>query len=230
MNDTMIYKSMCNAIADIGTISKNKVNQQQKFHYRGIDDVMNALYPVLAKHRLFLVPEVLDQRREERQTKSGGNIIFSVLKVRYTMYAEDGSNVSAVVIGEGMDSADKGSNKAMAAAMKYAIFQMFCIPTEEMVKSDPDAYTPESNAPKNSRISNPSGCNADEDQRSDFDYKQALLVFKTDYNLTTSQIYEYRAKLIASGAIEAKSSDAMTENEWNHLFDAIIRNFLSESA
>jgi hypothetical protein len=42
-----------------------------------------------------------------------------------------------------MDSADKSSNKAMAVAFKYACFQVFCIPTEEMAKDDPDAYSPE---------------------------------------------------------------------------------------
>ena len=55
----------------------------------------------------------------------------------------DGSEVCATVIGEGMDSADKSSNKAMAVAFKYACFQVFCIPTEEMAKDDPDAYSPE---------------------------------------------------------------------------------------
>lgn len=39
-----------------------------------------------------------------------------------------------------MDSADKASNKAMSVAFKYACFQVFCIPTEEMV--DPDSETP----------------------------------------------------------------------------------------
>ena len=55
--------------------------------------------------------------------------------------SEDGSNVSAVVIGEGMDTGDKATNKAMAIAFKYACFQVFCIPTEEM--QDPDAKIPE---------------------------------------------------------------------------------------
>lgn len=40
-----------------------------------------------------------------------------------------------------MDSGDKATNKAMAIAFKYACFQVFCIPTEEM--KDPDAETPE---------------------------------------------------------------------------------------
>ena len=44
-----------------------------------------------------------------------------------------------------MDSGDKATNKAMAIAMKYALFQVFCIPTEEM--KDPDAETPEPTQP-----------------------------------------------------------------------------------
>lgn len=141
-----IYSAMAAAMADIGAISKNKQNKQQGFQYRGIDDVMNALYPILSKHGLFLAPEVLEHTREERTTKSGGNLIYSILKIRYTMYADDGSSVSATVIGEGMDSADKSSNKAMSVGMKYAMFQLFCIPTEEMV--DPDAETPPESEPR----------------------------------------------------------------------------------
>lgn len=143
----LIYEAMSNAMKEIGAIDKSKFNQQQKFNYRGIDDVMNALYPVLAKNKLFLAPEVLEHNREERQTKSGGNLIYSILKIKYTLYAIDGSSVSAVVIGEGMDSADKSSNKAMSVAMKYAIFQMFCIPTEEMEKDDPDRSSPPESRP-----------------------------------------------------------------------------------
>lgn len=144
-NTPMIYQSISKAMAEIGAIGKEKRNQQQGFQYRGIDDVMNALYPVLSKYGLFLAPEVLEHHREERQTKNGGNLIYSILKIRYTLYAEDGSNVSAVVIGEGMDSADKSSNKAMSVAMKYAMFQLFCIPTEEMI--DPDSETPPASIP-----------------------------------------------------------------------------------
>lgn len=141
-----IYGAIAAAMNDIGAIQKSKRNQQQGFQYRGIDDVMNALYPILSKHGLFIAPEVLEHTREERTTKSGGNLIYSILKIRYTMYADDGSSVSATVIGEGMDSADKSSNKAMSVAMKYAMFQLFCIPTEDMV--DPDADTPPESEPK----------------------------------------------------------------------------------
>ena len=113
--------------------------------YRGIDDVMNTFQPLMAERGIFLVPEVLDATREERQTNKGGMLLYSVLRVKYTFYASDGTSISATVVGEGMDSGDKASNKAMAVAMKYAMFQVFCIPTEEM--QDPDAETPPPSKP-----------------------------------------------------------------------------------
>ena len=141
-----IYTAMAAAMAEIGAIGKEKTNGQQGFKYRGIDDVMNALQPVLVKNRIFVTPEVLEQSREERTTQKGAVLTYTILKIRYTFYAEDGSSVSAVVVGEGMDSGDKSSNKAMSVAFKYACFQVLCIPTEEM--KDPDAETPEPVLPR----------------------------------------------------------------------------------
>lgn len=140
-------------MAEIGAIGKDKRNQQQNFNYRGIDDVMNALQPALVKHKVYIVPEVLEQVREERTTAKGGLLLYSILKVKFTFYADDGSSISATVIGEGMDSGDKASNKAMSVAFKYACFQIFCIPTEELI--DPDAEThnisPKSTKPPKTR-------------------------------------------------------------------------------
>ena len=140
-----IYESISNALADIGAVGKTKWNDQQKFKFRGIDDVMNSLHPVLEKNKIFVVPEVLEQIREDRVSGKGNPLIYSICKIKYTFYAEDGTFVTAVVIGEGMDSGDKATNKAMSIAFKYALFQIFCIPTEEMV--DPDA-TCQDPAPK----------------------------------------------------------------------------------
>ena len=140
-----IFETINAVMEEIGAIGKNSRNEQQKFMYRGVDDVMNALNPAFIKHKLFMVPEVVSQTREERQTANGKNLIYSVLSVKYTFYAEDGSSIYTIVPGEGMDSGDKASNKAMSSAFKYACFQVFCIPTEEM--QDPDAETPPPSRP-----------------------------------------------------------------------------------
>lgn len=136
-----IYGAICDIMSEIGAIGKNKkTDSGQIYNYRGVDDVMNALQPAMIQHRVFVTPEVLDGKREDRLSNKGGTLIYTILKVKYTFYADDGSSVSATVEGEGMDSGDKSSNKAMSVAFKYACFQVFCIPTEEMV--DPDAETP----------------------------------------------------------------------------------------
>ncbi len=135
-----IYQAIHGVMEEVGAIGKNRKNQQQGFMYRGVDEVMNALQPAFINHNIFVVPEVLEQLREERTTKNGGQLLYSILKVKFTYYADDGTNISATVVGEGMDSADKASNKAMSVAFKYACFQVFCIPTDEIV--DPDSETP----------------------------------------------------------------------------------------
>ena len=131
-----IFETIDLIMKEIPAIGKTKQNTKQNYKFRGIDDVMNKLQPIFAKYKLFVVPEVLEQTREERKTSTGGTLLYSICKIKYTFYAEDGSHVEATVIGEGMDSGDKASNKAMAIAFKYALFQVFCIPTEEL--KDPD--------------------------------------------------------------------------------------------
>lgn len=155
----MIYEAISNVMAEIGVVGKTS-RSQQGYAYRGIDAVMNAINPALIKHKVFIAPQVLEQTREERTSNKGGLLIYSICKVKYTFYTVDGSNVEVIVIGEGMDSGDKATNKAMAIAFKYACFQVFCIPTEEMI--DPDAEGHEvapKGKPQNNGVEAPSESN-----------------------------------------------------------------------
>lgn len=140
-----IYKAINSIMSEIGHIAKERKNQQQGFFFRGVDQVLNTLSPLLAKHGVTIIPEVVDQKREERLTKSGTGMVTSLLTIRFHFVAVDGSEVVAVVVGEGMDTADKATNKALSVGFKYACFQVFCIPTEEV--DDPDASTPEVSQP-----------------------------------------------------------------------------------
>lgn len=142
----LIFSAIAGVMRDVGAVAKEKefespIGKKGNYMFRGIDDVMNALHPAMVNNKIFVVPEILDQIREVRTSKSGTQMQVSICKIRYTFYAEDGSYVSAIVIGEGMDTGDKATNKAMSIAFKYACFQVFCIPTEEM--QDPDAERPE---------------------------------------------------------------------------------------
>ncbi len=145
---SLIYSAICGVMEDVGAVEKNDLNKQQGFKYRGIDAVMNALNPAMIKHKIFCAPEVLEQTREERRTAKGGSLLYSICRIRYRFFTTDGSYIDTIVVGEGMDSGDKATNKAMAVAFKYACFQLFCIPTENML-DDPDNTIPESSTKKN---------------------------------------------------------------------------------
>lgn len=138
-----VYKAMAAVMADMSKVGvgKDQFNKQQGFKYRGVDDVMNTLAPSLSKHGLLIVPRVIERTVSERESKSGGTLFHTVLKVDFDFIAaSDGSKYTTSLIGEGMDSGDKATNKAMAIAYKYACFQAFCIPLEG---SDPDAESHE---------------------------------------------------------------------------------------
>jgi hypothetical protein len=112
-------------------LSKSRKNDQQGYRFRGIDDVYNVLSRHLADAKLCILPRVLSRAMTERPTKSGGVSTYVVLDVEFDLVsAVDGSKHTIRTMGEAMDSADKATNKAMSAAMKYAMLQGYQIPTE----------------------------------------------------------------------------------------------------
>ena len=131
--------AVAGAIAKQG-IAKSNRNSQQGYNFRGIDDVYNALAPILSDAGLVVLPRVLNRIETERETKSGGALFNVVVEVEFDFVAaEDGSSHIVKTFGEAMDSADKATNKAMSAAYKYAAMQAFCIPTAG--DNDADATT-----------------------------------------------------------------------------------------
>lgn len=124
-------------------VGKDKKNHQQGFNYRGIDDLYNTLHNAFANNGVIIVHEVLDIQREERTSSKGGLLLWTIQKIKFKFMAEDGSFIEAILIGEAMDSSDKGTNKANSVALKYALMQMFLIPTEELKNQEPDGNTPD---------------------------------------------------------------------------------------
>lgn len=130
-----VYKAITNIIKEMSMqgISKDKKAGSGSFgfNFRGIDDVFNALSPLMAKHGLIIFPRVLSRECIERKTNKGGAIFYTVINMEYDFVSSiDGSKHTVSVIGEAADSGDKSSNKAMSIALKYAAFQVFFIPTE----------------------------------------------------------------------------------------------------
>jgi len=145
----LIYEKIPLVMKEIGVIEKTEKNKEQNYSFRGIDNLYNAINQVLARHGVFCVPTAGEMTREERKSSRGNTLLYTILRMKYTFYATDGSSLDAHTVGEAMDSGDKSCNKAMSAAQKYAFLQVFCIPTEEPKDTENETHEV---APKNTVV------------------------------------------------------------------------------
>lgn len=158
-----IYPAMGKVMAATKAIAKKQTNDTQHFNFRGIDDVMNGLHQAMADAGVFLTTEahyesmsrttktVTGWKNGREVTKEAVEVLLPV--TYHFRSAEDGSELTAELIGEGIDYGDKGINKALSIALKYALLQAFLIPTEDMAEPDKEAFErePEQKAAKDAK-------------------------------------------------------------------------------
>lgn len=134
-----IFKAINEVMKDLGAIAKGRKNTHQGYAFRGIEDFYNSIHPELAAKGIFIATQVIDKVSETHQ--KGDKTSFRVmLNVNHKFYADDGSFVEVITAGEGIDTSDKATSKALSMAMKYAFIQTFSIPTQDM--SDPERDSP----------------------------------------------------------------------------------------
>lgn len=139
-----VYKAIAAVQGELAKsgIGKDSENTYDRYNFRGIDAVYNALAPLLAKHGLCVLPRIVERHLQERSSRKGEPLFYVTVTAEFDFVsAEDGSSHVVRTYGEAMDRSDKATNKAMSAAYKYAAFMTFAIPTEG--DNDADASTPE---------------------------------------------------------------------------------------
>jgi hypothetical protein len=134
-----VHQAIGQIMTELEGIGKNQRNKEQGYNFRGIDDVLKAVHPLLAKHGVFFAPHVLEREYEERVAKSGAVGHCAHLHVGYKVYGPGGDFIELDTWGEALDYSDKASNKAMTAAFKYAIFELFAVadPTDDADHESP---------------------------------------------------------------------------------------------
>lgn len=145
MNETKLVFTALNAVRkDLVAIGLDKTsrNEAQKFNFRGIDAMYDAIGRALAKHKLEIVPSVIDYKRDQITAKSGSVSNQTIVHVKYHFFAEDGSCVHGESFGEAQDFGDKSMSKAMTMAYKYFLLETFCIPLKGEVDPDSETYDP----------------------------------------------------------------------------------------
>lgn len=129
-----------------GQYSAGRGDSRTEYKFRKFEDTAAALGQAFRDHLVFVQSEVISREIAEPDKKpyntgSGYTMwsqVFVTMRYRFTSLV-DGSTLEAQAIGEGKDSSDKASGKAMTMAMKSALTQAFMIATDD---PDPDSERP----------------------------------------------------------------------------------------
>lgn len=141
-----IYAALGAVMKQVGAVKKGDRNKSQGYVFRGVDAVVNAVYPAMVEHGVIVQPNVRDfqygsvEVGKDRTTMGHARVI-----VEYTFTStEDGSAVITSAAGEAFDSGDKATPKAMSVALRTALLQSLMLPTDD---PEPDSYSYERAAP-----------------------------------------------------------------------------------
>lgn len=140
-----IHEALSSVMEEVKSVGKKDRNESQRFNFRGIDAVVNAVGPALRKHGVIVLPEVLEHRYEVATSSKGTPMGHVIVKVAYTFIGPAGDQLTCSVIGESMDIGDKATPKAMSVAFRTALLQALALPTDE---PDPDSESYERGAPQ----------------------------------------------------------------------------------
>ena len=118
-------------------IAKSRTNEVDDYKYRSIDDVLDRLAPLLARHGYAFSRRRSSGAVTERSDEQDRLLLHVALEVAFTLTSvDDGSSHKVEAYGEALDGGDKATAKAMSAAYKAAMVQTFCIPVsgaEELI-------------------------------------------------------------------------------------------------
>lgn len=137
-----IHKRLAEVMSEVEALKKDRKNEQQGFMFRSYEAFYNMLQPKLAEKKIFTLPSHESSIRETYPTKSGGSNHRTIVRVKYTLFTEDGSSIEGFGEGEGVDTFDKSTSKAFTMSHKSFISTLFMIPFD----ADPDGQTPEARA------------------------------------------------------------------------------------
>lgn len=146
MEKVSAAESIAGVMALVSGVAKKDRNDQQKFNFRGIDAVVNAIGPALREIGGLIVPNVVEKHYDRGVTNSGTGTVECFLTIEFAWYGTDGGEpIRGVVAAEARDTSDKATAKAMSVGLRTYLLQTLMLPTDE---KDPDADYIEQVAPK----------------------------------------------------------------------------------
>lgn len=140
IKETNIYQRMLSATKQIKTVAKNlevAVSKENSYKAVGEVDVLKAVKPIEEKLGIYSYPysrEVIESKQVETKSRYGDRTNFYIrLKTVYRFLNVDDPEqyIDIVSYGDGIDTGDKATGKAMTYCDKYALLKAYKIATGE---------------------------------------------------------------------------------------------------
>lgn len=136
MNEKL-YQAINEVMKQVGYVQKQGrvTGGGASYTYAGEADLIAAIRPAMIEAGLAMYPAGVTNLTSEAYTTKSGALMNRVTGIfSFNLAHTSGEFIAVTTIGEGTDSGDKASYKAMTGAMKYALRQAFVIETGD----DPD--------------------------------------------------------------------------------------------
>lgn len=131
-----VQQAWAAVMTDVRALGKDqRTDSGTRFNFRGVDDVMNLVGPVLRQHGVSVVPTSVTHHPENYSTKTGTAMRNVTVLVTYAIHGPAGDTMPGAAAGEASDAGDKATPKAMSVAFRTFLLQSLCLPTEDR---DPD--------------------------------------------------------------------------------------------
>lgn len=134
-----VHEAIAAVLADLPAIAKNgqAPGNMGGYAFRRVEDITAALKPLFAKHGVLCLPNVMNRIESQRPTAKGGVMFCVDLEICFRFVGPQGDELAANVWGQGTDSGDKATQKAVTSAFKTMLSVVFCISDSE---SDAEAH------------------------------------------------------------------------------------------
>lgn len=124
-------------------VPKDGKNAFHGYSYSTEAAIVSSVRKEMALRSLLLVPSVKSVEWSAVTTAKGHAEKLCTLTVTFTVHdGENGTSLAFDVLGQGQDSGDKASYKAMTGATKYALLKLFLIPTGTDPEDEPAHKAP----------------------------------------------------------------------------------------
>lgn len=139
-----VYVAWSRVMGTVRGVSKGgwygKPGERGSYQFRGVDAALNAFGPACRLHGVLVLPVRTEAAYRDVKTSTGKNSRECTVTVTYKVIGPAGDFIEVQSVGESMDSADKGTAKALSTSLRSLLFLGGLVPTGD---AEPDSVNVE---------------------------------------------------------------------------------------